>query len=392
MKKLIISLLFAMFAFQGIAQNEIKHVLHQIETNSTLLSALREQIEAQKLNNLTGIYLPNPEVEFNYLRGNPSALGNRTDINLTQSFDFPTAYGFRDKIANLENTNIDLMYKSERISLLLRAKQICIELAYYNAMAMEYSKRLTNAQRISDTYQTRLDRGDANILENNKAQLNLKAVRNALNRIEIEQASLRSELRAMNGGKEINFAATGISNNPLPPNFEDWYLMAETKSPVLLYVRGEIEISQKQISLNRALGLPRFSAGYMSEKVAGQQFQGITIGLSIPLWENKNKVKQARAQVQAAETALEDKKTQFYNRLQKLYSRSLGLQAIAAEYREALMLYNNETLLKRALDSGEIPLLTYLLEIEYYYDAMNKLLEAEKDFNLSLAELSSIEL
>ena len=116
-KRLIISTLLIAIAFPVMAQNEIETVLNQIEANSTTLGALREQIEAQKLDARTGIYLPNPEVEFNYLWGNPSVIGNRKDFSLTQSFDFPTAYSHREKISRLENANVDVMYKSERINL-----------------------------------------------------------------------------------------------------------------------------------------------------------------------------------------------------------------------------------------------------------------------------------
>jgi hypothetical protein len=44
------------------------------------------------------------------------------------------------------------------------------------------------------------------------------------------------------------------------------------------------------------------------------------------------------------------------------------------------------------LDAGEISLLNYLLEVEYYYDAINKALEAERNYQLTVAELSSVEL
>ncbi|KAA6308963.1 hypothetical protein EZS27_039465 [termite gut metagenome] len=55
--------------------------------------------------------------------------------------------------------------------------------------------------------------------------------------------------------------------------------------------------------MNQAMGLPSFLAGYMSEKVVGEHFQDITLGISIPLWENKNRVKQAKAASIAAQRA-----------------------------------------------------------------------------------------
>jgi len=388
MKKLTISLLFTLLLWPVIAQNETERVLKEIEDNSITLMSIRKEIAARKLNNRTGIYLSNPEVEFNYLWGSPAPVGNRTDIRVTQSFDFPTVYGHRSRIAKLENDNLDLRYQSERLHLLLRARQLCTELVYYNALSKEYSNRLANAQRIAETYQLRFDRGDANILEKNKAQLELTVIGNEMNRIETERSSLLNELKALNGGNTISFTTTKVDYEMLPPSFEEWFAAAEATSPVLQYVRGQVEISRQQVQLNRALSLPRLTVGYMSEKVVGEQFQGVTLGISVPLWENKNKVKQAKAALNAAETELEDSRIQFYYQLQNLFEKASRLQRDAITYRDALSSYHNGAYLRKALDSGEISLLNYLLEMTYYYDVMNKVLETEKELGLTLAELS----
>lgn len=392
MKKLLINILLVSATLTATAQGGYDAVLQQIEANSTTLSALRSQMEAQKLSNRTGIYLDNPEVEFHYLWGDPSGIGNRTDISVSQSFDFPTAYAHRGKIANLQNNNAELAYKAERINVLLSAKQTCIELVYYNALAREYTGRLQNAEQIAASYKTMLDKGETNILEYNKAQLNLTAVQTEAAQIETERKALLSELKRLNGGEDIAFPNDTYSPNALPANFDDWYATAETQSPVLQYVSGQIAVSQQQVKLNRALGLPKLSAGYMSEKLVGEHFQGVTVGVSVPLWENKNRMKEAKAQVRAAESALEDSKVQFYNRLQNLHLKASALQQNAQQLRRSLTTHSNEPLLKKALDAGEISLLTYLLEIEYYYDAVNKALDAERDYELAVAELSAVEL
>jgi outer membrane protein, heavy metal efflux system len=199
-------------------------------------------------------------------------------------------------------------------------------------------------------------------------------------------------LKALNGGKEIVFTESEFSYEPLPPDFDEWYGRAELKSPVLQYLRGQIEVGQHQVKLSKALGLPGISAGYMSENVGSEKFRGITMGVSVPLWENKNRVKQAEAQVSASEAALADTKIQFYNRLQSLFEKSRSLQENAERYLVALSTFSNEDLLKKALDGGEISLLNYLLELEYYYTTMDKLLDARRDLGLSLAELRAVEL
>ncbi|MDR2682921.1 MAG: TolC family protein [Dysgonamonadaceae bacterium] len=392
MKKILISLSLLTVVVTAAAQNGYDAVLQQIEANSATLNALREQTEAQKLNNRTGIYPANPEVEFHYLWGAPQGIGNRTDLSVSQSFDFPTAYRHRGKIAGLQNANAERLYQAERIRTLLAARQVCIDLVYSNALAKEYAVRLQNAESIAAAYKTRLETGDANRLEYNKAQMNLVAVQAEKTRIEAEQAALLLELQRMNGGKAIRFPDEAYPAVPLPADFEAWYAGVESRHPVLQYAGGQIEIDRQQLKLNRALGLPGFSAGYMSEKVAGEQFQGVTIGVSIPLWENKNRVRQAKAQVRAAESALDDNRMQLFNRLQNLYIQAVALRNNAQKLRESLSENNNEPLLKKALDRGEISLLNYLLEIEYYYAAVNKTLEAERDYERAGAELLAVEL
>ena len=392
MKKLIIILLVVSATLNVQAQNGYETVLQQIEANNTTLAALRQQTEAQKIDNKTGLSPANPEVEFNYLWGSPSIIGKRYDLSVSQTFDFPTAYVHRNKIAGLQNKNAELLYKAERINVLLSAKQTCIELMYHNALAKEYAVRLQNAERIAEAYKIKLEKGETNVLELNKVQLNLTTMQAEVAKNEAERTLLFTELRRLNGGKEIVFTADTYPVNVLPANFEEWYAMAENKSPVLQYVRGQIEIDRQQIKLNRAMGLPKFSAGYMSEKVVGEQFQGVTVGMSIPLWENKNRIKQAKAQEQAATAAFEDNKMQFYNRLQGLYLKANALQQNAQKFRQSLAENGNAPLLRKALDLGEISLLNYLLEMEFYYNAVDKALEAERDFELTVAELEATEL
>lgn len=374
------------------AQDNVASVLIQIESNSTTLSAIRQQIEAQKIENRTDIFLNDPEVEFSYLWGKPSEIGTQRELSVTQSFDFPTAYAHRSKISKMRNNNLELQYKSERLNILLNAKQICINIAYNNALNKEYEARLENAQQIAKSYQSRFDAGDASILEKNKALINLTTVENEKKLIDIERKTLLSELKALNGGIEITFDDTEILNAPISSDFNSWYADAEIKSPTLQYLSQQIDIDKQQVKLNTALSLPKFTAGYASEKTSGEDFKGITVGISIPLWENKNKVKLAKAQVKSTELLLEDSKLQFYTHLQQLHKTTFGLQESAQTYRSSILNNNNEELLKKALDAGQISLIEYLLESEYYYDVKNKMLEAERDFNLSLTELRAIEL
>ncbi len=390
--KILIVISTILVSIPLIAQNNINSVLDSIEANNTTLKSLRLTADAQKLGNKTSIYLDNPEVEFNYLWGKPGNIGSRTDINIKQTFDIPTISGMKSRLANGQNTLIEFQYKADRMNILLEAKQYCIDLVYFNALKRELEMRLQHAETIAKGYKDRLDRGDANRLEYNKIQLNLASVLGELSRVEVERNALLSQLKRLNGGTDIVLNENQYVSVQLPLNFNDWYEEAEQKNPVLAYIKQEIEVGKSQVSLSKASNWPTFSTGYMSEKVVGQQHQGFTVGISIPLWENKNRVKQAKVAVSAAESREADRKQQFYSQLQSLYNRANGLKVIAEKYRQSLANVNNTDLLKKALDTGEISLLDYIVEIGLYYTTVNQALEAERDYQKAIAELSAVEL
>jgi outer membrane protein TolC len=391
MKKILLIAAFAM-AFLPLAAQNTESVLGQIEENNTTLKALRETAEAEKSGNRTGIYLSGPEVGVNYLWGKPGETGNRIDISVTQSFDIASLLGMKGRVADGQNDLVELRYRADRMSIMLEAKQYCIELIYYNALRRELDVRLSHAETIAEGYRSRMESGDVSRLEYNKVQLNLSTVQGEISRVDVERNALLSGLKRLNGGIDVVLDDYRYGEITLPLDFDDWFAQAAERNPALEYARQEVEVGKKQLSLSKASNLPVISAGYMSEKVTGQRFQGVTLGVSIPLWENKNRVKQARASVTAARLRESDSRQQLYGGLQILYGRAAGLKQVAERYRQSLAAANSTDLLKKALDAGEISLLDYILEIGLYYDTVNRALEAERDYQKAFAELSAAEL
>lgn len=369
------------------AQNNTDSVLAQIERNNTMLLALQKRAEADKLGNKTGNYLQNPEIEFSYLWGN-DVTGNRTDFSATQAFDFPSAYSYKSQISELKNEQVELEYEKQRKELLLNARLICYHLVYTNAVKAELAKKLQHAQNIAAAYKSKLDVGETNILEYNKAQLNLLNLSKEMEVIIIEQEALQAELTRLNGGIPIIFSENEFQAAILPTDFEQWYLQAEQSNPLLNWLKKEVEITQNQISLNKALSMPKFQAGYLSESVVGQEFKGLTVGLSIPLWENKNTVKYSKANALALENTASDNKLQLYGHLKVLHRKAVSLQSNVNDYKTNLQQFNNSEFLKKAFDNGEISLITYMLELSFYYESVINLLKLERDLNNTIAELN----
>ena len=361
------------------AQENIGRILKQIEENNTTLNAVRAETGAEKTGNKTGLMPRDPEVEFNYLWGNPSSIGDRTDFSVVQSFDFPTAYAYRSQIAELQNEQADLEYLAQRNELLHQARLLLSELTWLNALTAEYTSRVEHARQLNENYLRLLDAGETSILEVNKSGVTLLNISQQLENLQINRRQLLSEVEQLNGGKPVNFTDSTFTAPPLTNEFQQWYTKAEQKNPVLKRLKQQIELSHKQVQLNKALGLPKLHAGYMSEKVLGEHFRGITAGVSIPLWENKNRVDYARQQAEAAAMRDADFRFRFYAELENHYNKALALQASAADYEKMLQQLNNRPLLEKALDAGQISLSEYLLELSVYYEAVDNLLEMKRN-------------
>lgn len=393
MKKIIYSTIILLALFPRLhAQDSFGQVLSNIEANNTTLKALREQANAEKIENKTGINLANPELEFGYLWGSPKGVDNKMDFNVTQSFDFPTSYRYRSQLTDGRNVQVDLAYRQQVKDILGEARNICVELVYQTKLNKELEERTEHARNLHNAYKMRFDKGDVDIIEYNKTKLNLLSTEKTLELNRVEINTLKSELQRMNGGEPVS-DIIGYSSYSLPLNFDQWFSTAKENNPSLKFAEKDVELSRKQEQLTRSLNLPKFSAGYASERIPGtsEVQQGISIGVSIPLWEGRNTVKHRKAQTIALQVQEDDLKLQFRNTLWKQYDKAGKLRKLLNDYNEALAVSNNRDLLKKALDKGQLSLINYIVELTSYYETVDQYMETEKDYQLAIAELQQWE-
>ncbi len=388
--KPIIYILLSVLALSAQAQVSFDNVLKEIEMNNTTLKAYREKANADKIGNKTGINMANPEVEFGYLWGSPSGEGNRVDLNVTQSFDFPTAYRYKTQLSDGKNQQVDMIYDQQKVEILQQARLICVELVYQTKMNKILSDRLKQARELSDAYQKSFDQGNIDILERNKTKLNLLNAEKALQINEVDLNLSKSELQRLNGGLDVG-EFNSYSDFTFPLNFVEWFGIVKGNNPSLRVAEQEVALSRKQEQLTRALNLPKITAGYASERVSGTTFQGVSVGVSIPLWEGKNTVKHQKAQTVALQMQHEDSELQFKNTLKNQYDKAKKLSLLLKEYEDALSVTSSQDLLKIALDKGQLSLINYLLELSVYYETVDKYLETERDYQLAVAELQQWE-
>ena len=155
---------------QTLAQSPEALMMRVLENNRKLLAG-REAVQVAILEAGTGNTPSDPEVEFGYLFGTPSDLGNRIDFGITQQLDFPTAYFNRSELKKIKNSQAELEYILARQEVLLEARQIWIEHLHLNQLRKLLGKRLHQARIIESHMEQRLNAGEANLLELGQSRL-----------------------------------------------------------------------------------------------------------------------------------------------------------------------------------------------------------------------------
>ncbi|SMD45643.1 Outer membrane protein TolC [Aquiflexum balticum DSM 16537] len=388
MKKSIILYTLLLLTFVNAnGQSSFDVIMAEIEKNNKTLQANAQKQEAQNLQFKSEMPLYNPDIGYDFMYGFPLNAGNQTDILLNQTFDFPTVYGKRKQLANEQIAQSTYNFDAARQEVLFEAQSICIELVYRNKLHEQFQLRKTFTENLLSDFETKLETGDGNILDVNKARLQLIEINKEfqLNLSEINQ--LNQQLTALNGGIEIAFTETIYPEMDPIPFFEDLYLEIQSEDPTLKFIEMETVTAKKQLELSKAMALPKMEAGYRYQGILGQTFNGFHIGTSIPLWENKYKVRQSEAAVLFSDLRVREYQNEKFYDVKQLFEKYEKLSRTFNEYKTVLSAINSLEYLDKALEVGHISTIVYFMESNYYYMAYNNFLLTEKDYYAVKAEI-----
>ena len=387
MKKncIVIAALMALLSINGQSMDD---VLKSIEMNNSQLAAFKKAANATKSANHSEVCLDDLELGYNRLWGKPTTIGNRHDVSVSQPIDLPTLFGTKSRVAKSKDALADNEYLAQRQNILLEAKMGYLDAVYYNALVNELQRRCDQAKAMLDMQKKQLEAGDINIIEYNNMRLTLSNATTSLTQAKAERDAVLAQLKQLNGGIDINVSDSVYAPISLPENFDEWFNQVCSSAPAVAITRDGITFGQRQLSLARQGWLPKLSVGYMSEKTMGEQYQGVTIGVNLPLWGAGKKVKQAKAEVAAAEAMHKATIENLKSELASDYALTKGLVKAATDIRAALSESDNTANLQKACKAGEMSTLEYLISLTAYYDAVEKMLSSEREAQKAYARLT----
>jgi cobalt-zinc-cadmium efflux system outer membrane protein len=318
------------------------------------LKVARETYHVSILEAGTGNTPPDPEVEFAYLFGKPSDIGNRVDFGISQQLDFPTAYIHRSKLKKIKSSRAELEYLLIRQNVLFEARQLWIEQIHLNQLEELLEERVGRAKTIQAHVQNMLDAGEVGLLEYNQTHLQVASLEGEFDEVRAHLENNHIALQVIAGGTQVEINDIRF---PQPvPVIPDSLLAAYRMGPhAQLYHQG-LELKEEAKNLAVSQHLPKLSAGYFSESVTDEAFRGFRLGITVPLWENANTVKQAHAEVAHAEAELDQYSSQQEKEIRQKLNKLETLHLRVDKLEEALGSVNSPGLLSSAMENGEISL------------------------------------
>ncbi len=392
MKKLTLYIISCFFIDAVIAQNDIDSLVKQVERNNKSIQSNKKYWEAKQAEFKTGLTPYDPQVEYDYLFGSPAGAGNQKDFSITQRFDFPTVYKRKKELSGQQIAQTKLQQQVYRQDILLEAKLLTIQIIYLNKKGVELNRRLINTQKLVQDYQKKLDRGDVIILDVNKAKLQLLNIKNETALNENEKQVLLTKISELNGGIPIVINDTIYPIVVSIPGFEALDSTIEANDPIIKVYEQEKKILQQQIAVQKAMNLPKIETGYHSQGILGQSYRGVHAGITIPLWENKNKLTATKSNLEYATSNAETHRVE--HRLEnKQYYEQLDVRVkMVQEYKKLLSTLNNTALLNKALALGQITIIQYFYDESFYFTAYDKYLQAEWEYQQAVARLYKFQL
>ena len=363
-------------------------LLKSVEQNNAQLIAYKKAADATKSANHAEVVLDDLELGYNRLWGNPTTIGNRNDVSVSQPIDLPTVFGTKSKVAKGKDALVDDDYLVRRQDVLLEARLCYVDAVYYNALINELQRRCEHASAMSEMQKKQLEAGDINIIDYNNMRLTLSNTSTALTQAKAERDAVMAQLKQLNGGISISVTDTVYTPISLPENFDEWFETVCASAPAIALTRNAITLGRRQLALAKQGWLPKLSLGYMSEKTVGEQYQGITIGMNLPLWSAGKKVKQAKAEAAAAESMHTAAIESLKSVISSDYALTKGLIKAATESKANLLSNDNTANLQKACKAGEMSTLEYLVSLTSYYDAVDKMLSSEREAQRAYARLT----
>jgi len=313
---------------------------------------------------------PDPEIEADY-KVAPSGVENRWGVGIGYELEWPGVYGARRNAgAAMRNANA----AEANAAIYAKRLEILSEIwSYiYADRRLDMMRKVAVSTDSIHAIAVRANRGgEMSRLDLSKIAIEQSRIRSIIAGIEAEKLSTEGNLQTLNGGQSCKALLASIDKDLhlTPLASLDSYLSTISKNPELMKAVSEFDVAQRNLSVVKSEVLPDFKIGYSHEFEDGTHFNGANLGVSIPIFSSRNKVKAAEAAKAAAEFQMTVATDKLESQVTSLYNEIIALDKALQTSDEIFNSTDYTTLLMKAYKGGELSLTDYLRELSWFYEA-----------------------
>ncbi|MDE5871998.1 MAG: TolC family protein [Muribaculaceae bacterium] len=333
---------------------------------------------AKDLESHTLANAPDPKIEGDYM-WMPEGVDNRWNVAIGYEMEWPGVYKSR---SNLGKAMRDANAAEADAGVYEKYVEILKEIGTY-LYAERRIEMMRHIQLATDSLHNAAVRatkgGQMSRLDLSKITLEQGRVNTLIANLEAEKSGSEGSLKTLNGGYDCTALLNSIDREWVmtPTHSLEEYLEEARTNPELKKAISDLEVADRNIGVAKAEGLPSISVGYHHDFEDAMHFNGATLGISIPLFSNRGKVKAAKAAKAVAEYQVNVSTDKVESEITALYDEVQLIDQALKVPMEVFSTTDYNTLLLKAYRGGELSLTDYLQERSWFSEAHLDLLELQ---------------
>lgn len=362
-------------------------ILSTIANNNPSLASNKAIGNAEIMSMKSSNNLPDPEIGFEHKWGGG---GTKWGVGVSQSFEWPQIYSTRKNAINSTSEAIDYQNKVNRLNKIIEIKLILIDIVNARKQLALFKRLDSQMDSLAAKYELGRKRGEVTKLDINKIKIEKISITREIKSLNNQLQDLEASLLNENGGKDISGILASLNNYPdeIILSEENYVQLIHENDPQLTQFSLMTKSQEQNAKVIEMSKRPGFSVGYKLENELGTYFNGFSVGVSIPLFSHKHKSDANIANREAIRLQSEEYEIEQIANLKSQRANALALFQELEEYRPTLQNQDNIGLLKKALDGGQINLITYIQEVNFFIEAQKNYLNVEYNYYKELTLLN----
>ena len=376
------------FCFPTMAQTGYQTLTERLATASTAPDAVTWGVKAEKEALRAEIIPSDPEVEFEYLWPGKGGEANRWSAGISQELpNFAKNAATRKVIAALDSLE-SLRREAALTDARLDAENRLLAIIAARKDAELIRQLSEGFDKLEQTYRKAWEKGEVSILDLNKIRIEQARAAASLEEAEGTLRALVDETVAVSRGALTAAELEGLTDYPARAlQTIERYRELLACSPQIGVLDASSAVADLKLRLAGKERFPGLTLGYVHAFEEGSHFNGFSASLSLPVF-SRNAVK-ATAHAELFSQTAENiaARASMEASLDSDYAKAQSLKRKLDRLGPVIDTTDNLRLLRVALDGGELSLLEYLQESNYFIEAIREYNAASYGYACALASL-----